>query len=988
MRSYIKITPPIKLAAFAVVSLFHLTSFCQIYSVSEFSHNSEEADFSAVFFGDDIVFCSSRTRKTTTFNEDSVEVYYTDLFQSKYDGSSSFYPPEPLKGNVNGFFNEGHATFSKDGLTMYYTANLIKKTGKSKSKTDEYKLGIFIAKLINGEWTKTGEFEYNSLNSKFSCAHPCLTQGDSVLYFASNRPGGFGGSDIYRCKKMGEGWSEPENLGENVNDEGNEFFPFINRYGVLFFTSDGRYDSEGMDIYCCYTDEKNKFEDAFRLNNTINSSYDELAYCEKGESNTGCFSSNRNNNQDDVFLFTKTEEQNRQCVESIESILCYRFVDENLQKLEKNLPIVYKWDLGDGNVATGDTIEHCYQNSGTYTIVLNAIDTVTKMTFSRISEAQVVITDHKQPVIYIPDTVYSDIRFEASIDHTVFDKFEIKEIKWQLNEGQTFEGKSFEHALKETGVYQLKCELFGEKKQNGIRPRICLYKNFSCIVQPVNQDVIEPMIEVPVEQPVEIKMNTKTFGNYSMKDLAIGDNFYMLVIAESVNPISFEDSIFKNIDGQISEIKTEKGYIYAIERKDSWKDLLTLHDKLRNKGIKTSYAEVFNEQSYDKSVVRKGQYREEAAIAENTSSIAEVAQSNDPSISSQKNMPVNLLSTDALTGKTNEPEQSDEKPNGTNTTITLEGDKQTIDIISALDISEEKAKEPKNESSDSANNQNKESTQPNNPGINSLNVAGQKSSEGNVEMKVLSEAAEKKNSANDEKQSLSPSSAKPQTVSTVKPTPSRKSITLYHIVVDSSSKRIPFNASFFKNIHTEIAELRSGSNYKYTILTASEPNYLENALVELKSAGYKNAQIAAYDLQQFSDSLLKMGGFIQPQNTDRLNSEFANLSDIKFDYNSSEVLPVSFATLDYIASILVLESGFKLKINAHTCNIGNSSFNKKLSDKRAQSVMNYFISKGIEKERLIATGYGDSKPAASNFTIDGRSTNRRVEFVIMFEGNK
>lgn len=84
----------------------------------------------------------------------------------------------------------------------------------------------------------------------------------------------------------------------------------------------------------------------------------------------------------------------------------------------------------------------------------------------------------------------------------------------------------------------------------------------------------------------------------------------------------------------------------------------------------------------------------------------------------------------------------------------------------------------------------------------------------------------------------------------------------------------------------------------------------------------------------------------------------------------------------------MLESGFKLKINAHTCNIGNSAFNKKLSDKRAQSVMNYFMNKGIEKERLIATGYGDSKPSASNFTLDGRSTNRRVEFVIMFEGNK
>lgn len=902
MCDFLKIPPPIKLIAFAVLSFFHLTVNGQIYSVSEFSHNSPEADFSAVFFGDDIVFCSSRTRKTTTFNEDSVEVYYTDLFQSKYDGNSSFYPPEPLKGNVNGFFNEGHATFTSDGLTMYYTANLIKKTGKSKSKTDEYKLGIFIAKLINGEWTKTGEFEYNSLNSKFSCAHPYMTHGDSVLYFASNRPGGFGGSDIYRCKKIGEGWSEPENLGENVNDEGNEFFPFMNRYGVLFFTSDGRYDSEGMDIYCCYTDEKNKFEDAFRLNNTINSSYDELAYCEKGESNTGCFSSNRNNSQDDIFLFTKTEEQSRQCFESIESILCYRFVDENLQKLEKNLPIVYKWDFGDGNIATGDTIEHCYQNSGTYTIVLNAIDTVTKMTFSRISEAQVVITDYKQPVIYIPDTVYSSVRFEASIDHSVFDKFEIKEVKWQLNEGQTFEGKSFEHALKETGVYQLKCELFGDKKQNGIRPRICLYKNFSCMVQPVDEEVIEPMIEIPVEQPVEVKMNTKTFGNYSMKDLGIGDNFYMLVIAESVNPISFEDSIFKNIDRQISEIKTERGYIYAIERKDSWKDLLTLHDELRNKGIKTSYAELFNDQTYDKSVVRKGQYGEDVAIVESSPVEPITTQGNNQTTTLSKDLPASSYKTTGLAEQTNTLEQNLTKVNEEKSDTNAHNEKASV--VSAMTTPEESPSEVENELTDSANNQTKKSAQANNTSINTLNVAEVKSSHENVEHHAVSEDIEKTIHLKADKQSSNLSSAQDRTISIAKPASSRKSITLYHIVIDSSSKRIPFNASFFKNIHTEIAELRSGSDYKYTILTAPEPTYLENALAELKLAGYKNAQIASYDLQQFSDSLLKMGGFIQPQNTDRLNSEFANLSDIKFDYNSSEVLPVSFGTLDYIASIL------------------------------------------------------------------------------------
>jgi len=548
--------------------IYTISDFPQNSDVSDFPQNSDETDFSAVFLGDDIVFCSSRSRKTTNFNQDSIEVFYTDLFQARYNGSGSYLPAEPLRGDVNGFFNEGHATFSADGKTMYYTANLIKKKGKS-SKTDEYKLGIFIAEHRNGSWNKVGEFQYNSPNGKYSVAHPFLSIDGNTLYFASNKPGGYGGSDIYKCLKTIEGWGEPENLGENVNDEGNEFFPFVNSYGTLYFTTDGRYDSEGMDIFSCYPGTNGDYDEAIRLNNTINSPFDELAYFEKNGTNNGLFSSNRNSERDDIFMFTKTDEQNRLCVESRESIMCYRFIDENLQKLEKSMPIVYLWDLGDGTEMKGDTIEHCYKSSGTYSIVLNAIDTLTKMTFSRISEARITITNPNDPVIFLPDTVYIGKIFEASLFAENFEEFPIEEIKWYLNDGVTFSGKTIHHHVSNTGSYQFRCEIIGGKNSRGITNRYCVYKNFSCLTPPHEAIIVEPMVEEHKEQPLEVRMNTKSFGNYSIKDLDIGDNFYMLIIAESVNPISFEDSLFQFIEGEISEIKTPTGYIYAIERKEN-----------------------------------------------------------------------------------------------------------------------------------------------------------------------------------------------------------------------------------------------------------------------------------------------------------------------------------------------------------------------------------------------------------------------------------
>lgn len=891
-----KIALLLPFVALAVSLVLQQSAVGQNYTIIDFPHNSLEADFSAAFWGDDIVFCSSRSRKTTNYNHDSIDVFYTDLFLSKFNGSD-FSIAEPLKGNVNTFYNEGQPTFSADGKTMYYTANLTRKTGKGKSKTDEFKLGIFEAKRINDEWIVSQEFEHNSKNSRFSSAHPCLAHGDSVLYFSSNRPGGYGGADIYRCFKDDDGWSEPQNLGPDVNDEGNEFFPFVNQYGILFFTSDGRYDSEGMDIYCSYPNGPNEFEPAFRLNNTINTSFDELAYSEKRDSNMGCFSSNRNNGQDDIFLFTKKFEQESLCKESSESVLCYRFVDENLEnsgQLGNRMPIVYNWDLGDGTFASGDVIEHCYQSPGEYTVFLSAYDTVTKMVFAQISQARILISDPKQPIIYIPDTVYANGAFLASVRYDMFDEFKVNDIKWTFDDGTTFSESTLKHQMSAIGHHQLRCELLGERKVNGSRNRVCLYREFYVCASPDDAAIPEILVELPKQAPLEIKMKTKSFGKYSMDDLNIKQQFYKLIIAESVNPISFEDSIFMYIEGEISEIKTDKGYVYAIDKKDDWKDLFVVHDGLKSKGLQATYAELFDKKVYDKSLVRTGYYSKE--------SVAVIAQEIS---NNEKKVEPTLIVQNQLVVK-----ESLKKIN-----------KETVEL---------------------------KQTQP-----------------------IL-------------KETIIPAS-KVQQNDLI---PAKKATILYHIIIESNDKRIPFTSSRFKDVTTEIAEMRSGNGFKYAVLTASNPTYLQEPLKELRSIGFSEAHIVAYDLQAFSSSLVKVGKYIQPENTEKLNVEFAKISDIKFEYNSSEILPVSFKNLDYIASMLMLEDAFMLRINAHTCNIGNSQFNKELSERRAQAVVDYFVNKGIRKERLIAKGYGDSRPATSNFSVDGRSANRRVEFIIVFDKNR
>jgi len=107
------------------------------------------------------------------------------------------------------------------------------------------------------------------------------------------------------------------------------------------------------------------------------------------------------------------------------------------------------------------------------------------------------------------------------------------------------------------------------------------------------------------------------------------------------------------------------------------------------------------------------------------------------------------------------------------------------------------------------------------------------------------------------------------------------------------------------------------------------------------------------------------------------------LNSVLFKVGSAELLPESFPELDRVASYMLRRSKIKVEIAGHTDNQGSDVSNQKLSENRAKSVVTYLITKGIETERLIYTGYGEAKPKTTNDTPEGRAINRRVEMNIL-----
>ena len=113
----------------------------------------------------------------------------------------------------------------------------------------------------------------------------------------------------------------------------------------------------------------------------------------------------------------------------------------------------------------------------------------------------------------------------------------------------------------------------------------------------------------------------------------------------------------------------------------------------------------------------------------------------------------------------------------------------------------------------------------------------------------------------------------------------------------------------------------------------------------------------------------------------KIGSKIA-LRNVFFDTGRSDIRSESNAELDRLVQLLKDVPSLKIELSGHTDNTGSAQSNIQLSQDRANAVVNYLVSKGISKDRLVAKGYGSDRPVDSNSTADGRQNNRRTEFEI------
>ncbi|WP_097044357.1 OmpA family protein [Flagellimonas pacifica] len=308
-----------------------------LVEIKNMAINSKYSDFSPMFHNEsEVVFASAHdssfltTRRYRWNNQPFLDLYVAKADNEEGDLTSA----KKFSKEINTKYHEASVAFSPDQKTIYFTRNNYGKKLK-RGKNGINHLKIYQSKLIDGEWTKAVEVSFNS--EDYSTGHPSVSPDGKKLYFVSDRPGGYGSTDVYMVDILENGsFSKPKNLGRTVNTDKKEMFPYITE-NALYFSSNRNMGMGGLDIYKSdYVDDL--FSVGINLGEPINSNRDDFSYIidEKGEK--GYFASNRKGGKgdDDIYSFKHLLNLNAISGDIEDEVTGEAIVDANIVLFDKD----------------------------------------------------------------------------------------------------------------------------------------------------------------------------------------------------------------------------------------------------------------------------------------------------------------------------------------------------------------------------------------------------------------------------------------------------------------------------------------------------------------------------------------------------------------------------------------------------------------------------------------------------------------------------
>jgi outer membrane protein OmpA-like peptidoglycan-associated protein len=323
MQQYFRMEKGTVIEDLYVTDLNYLDSIAELrpkYIVETTKINTEQSDFSSAFFGKDKLVFSSTYQASGQRDYEWTGEPFLDLYIADIGEEGQLENTQQIEGDINTAFHESSAVFTKDLKTVYFTRNNFKNGKKRSDRKNTVRLKLMTANVDDdGNWSDVEELPFN--NDNYSVAHPALSLDGKKLFFASDMPGTTGESDLWYVDIYKDGlYGDPINLGQKVNTEGRESFPYIADDGTLYFTSDALLGFGGFDIFKAELSDSGIARDPENMGLPINSAGDDFGFLIQTETNTGYISSNRDGNRgsasDQIYYFKPSK-----CVVEITGIV-------------------------------------------------------------------------------------------------------------------------------------------------------------------------------------------------------------------------------------------------------------------------------------------------------------------------------------------------------------------------------------------------------------------------------------------------------------------------------------------------------------------------------------------------------------------------------------------------------------------------------------------------------------------------------------------
>lgn len=422
------------------------------------------SEFAPVIANGKFYFCSNRKTSLTANTSDGTKtIYYHNVFEVK---DTSLFRAEIMPEPLNTIANDGPLCFGADG-SLYISRNFA--FGEKSKK--EARVGIFTHTMKDGKWSEKNPFEYNS--TEYSTGHPWVSEDGMFLFFSSDRPGGYGGFDIYFCRYDNGKWAAPLNAGSGINSPRNEIFPFLHSSGQFYFSSDAD-SASGYNIYTSFF-TNGQFGSPQKLDSPVNSEKNDFSFWCDASTENGFFASDRNGS-DDIYRFRSTFPSFETCDSMKENNYCYTFFEENRYEIDTTL-MAYEWDFGDKKIRSEEA-DYCFPGPGAYEVSLNIIDVATGDVYQKQASYMMEIKEVIQPVIDLPEDIPAFSAVDFSAARSNLPGFEVLGYYWRFSDGTKLSGQTVSHSIPSAGDQTVWLGVILKDIENNTTVKKCVFRKF------------------------------------------------------------------------------------------------------------------------------------------------------------------------------------------------------------------------------------------------------------------------------------------------------------------------------------------------------------------------------------------------------------------------------------------------------------------------------------------------------------------------------